>query len=472
MTDSILIVDDSTFIVEGLMALLKKKYQPIPSYSGEECLAILMTVKPSIIILDIMMEPMDGWETLARIKENTETRHIPVLMFSAKKISPEEAETNRIIIDDFITKPVNPKKLLEAIDRVLARQDFNKNIIQTWTAAGVSPEIIDEYLDVKTNLDVDLSLLAVMKRQLDLAHQDAKNRNELLASIAVIEDRVVVSRARIDTFCREKSAVLPALVRPGMRSITESAISVPSLAQKPETPKNDPAGQSVTTGSIPLMEEPVAPLPEPEQHGIPTDGRIQNPKPAPPPLPEEHLQADEQLPAAAVAPRVDTSRIIIPPLVHEPVFLSPPVVEPAEPVSLPVNTLSARGEIRSPEINPVNIGTTESESQDLDSLFEPFEMPAEPEVSSHYDPGIVGQPSTISSVPRKATGAGTPLAVRPGGGTRTPSMLAPATTRRGPAAAQDPVTDRHPGDPLPASSGSFFSRLIATITGLFKKKKS
>ncbi len=92
MTDSILIVDDSSFIVEGLVAILKKSYRTLAGYGGQQCLDILKKEKPSIIILDIMMEPIDGWETLARIKENPDTRKIPVLMFSAKKISAKEAE--------------------------------------------------------------------------------------------------------------------------------------------------------------------------------------------------------------------------------------------------------------------------------------------------------------------------------------------------------------------------------------------
>ncbi|MFA6226715.1 MAG: response regulator [Methanoregula sp.] len=110
LPDTILIVDDSSFIVDGLVAILKKCYRPIAVYGGQQCLDILRNVKPSIIILDIMMEPIDGWETLSRIKENPDTRYIPILMFSAKKISAKEAEEHRISIDDFITKPITPKK--------------------------------------------------------------------------------------------------------------------------------------------------------------------------------------------------------------------------------------------------------------------------------------------------------------------------------------------------------------------------
>ncbi len=136
VTATILIVDDSTFIVEGLVALLRKSYRAIPSYGGEECLVMLRTEHPDVIVLDIMMEPVDGWETLARIKENPATRHIPVLMFSAKKISPDEAEAHRIRIDDFLTKPVNPRELVTAIEKILERENRKKKILYHWTRAG------------------------------------------------------------------------------------------------------------------------------------------------------------------------------------------------------------------------------------------------------------------------------------------------------------------------------------------------
>ena len=191
MTDTILIVDDSSFIVDGLVSILKKKYNPLAVYGGQQCLEILKKEKPSIIILDIMMEPMDGWETLARIKENPATRHIPVLMFSAKKISPEEAEEHRINIDDFITKPVTPKKLIEAIEKVLARQKANRECIESWCAAGIRQDRIDEYTSLVTSQEVDVSLLQNMKVQFSLIRdEDTKARADLETVIMAIEARI------------------------------------------------------------------------------------------------------------------------------------------------------------------------------------------------------------------------------------------------------------------------------------------
>ena len=122
--DTILIVDDSPYIVDGLVALLKRKgFNPIASHGGDEALSLLATVKPDLVLLDIMMEPMDGWETLDRIKANPATRDLPVLMFSAKKITPEEAQQHCLNIEDFVSKPVNPSQLLDAIKRVFDAEE-------------------------------------------------------------------------------------------------------------------------------------------------------------------------------------------------------------------------------------------------------------------------------------------------------------------------------------------------------------
>jgi hypothetical protein len=138
-----------------------------------------------------MMEPMDGWETLARIKENPATRHIPVLMFSAKKISAEEAEEHRISIDDFVTKPVTPKKLIEAIEKVLARQKANRECVESWCAAGIGQDRIDEYTSLMTSQEVDVSLLQNMKVQLSLIRdEDTKARADLENVITAIEARI------------------------------------------------------------------------------------------------------------------------------------------------------------------------------------------------------------------------------------------------------------------------------------------
>ena len=109
---TILVVDDSPFIVDVFVTMLERGgYRTVAAYGGEECLEILKTVTPDLILLDIMMEPVDGWETLERIKENPETKEIPVLMLTAKQLTPAEAQEYGIYIEDYVLKPITHREL-------------------------------------------------------------------------------------------------------------------------------------------------------------------------------------------------------------------------------------------------------------------------------------------------------------------------------------------------------------------------
>lgn len=199
VSTSVLVVDDSSFIVEGLVSILKKhSYRPLAAYSGEQCLKILKTEIPDIIILDILMEPMDGWETLARIRQDPRARHIPVLIFSAKKLSIEDAETYRISIDDFIAKPIVPATLLTAIDRVLHRHEADSRLAAFWRSAGVDENSIDTYLSVKNELTIDTQLHAVLQRQADLCSGDSASCRDIINALHAIEDRIRAARIQLD----------------------------------------------------------------------------------------------------------------------------------------------------------------------------------------------------------------------------------------------------------------------------------
>jgi two-component system OmpR family response regulator len=164
VNDSILIVDDSPYIVDGLVALFKRKgFRPIAAHGGDEAISILLTSKPDLILLDIMMEPMDGWETLEKIKANPETCDLPVLMFSAKKISPEEAREHSLNIEDFVSKPVNPAQLLDSINRIFERRSSVKLEATVAKDAGFEATIISEYSALRKSIAVDRNLLVVLK---------------------------------------------------------------------------------------------------------------------------------------------------------------------------------------------------------------------------------------------------------------------------------------------------------------------
>ncbi len=123
MKNLVMIVDDDPDIVSILKIFLRKKgYDTIESLSGEECLKKVDYVRPDIIVMDVMMPGIGGWDACKRLKENKSTSSIPVVILSVmgekrdKKKSIEYAHA-----DEHLTKPVDTKKLYETLGKFLSQ---------------------------------------------------------------------------------------------------------------------------------------------------------------------------------------------------------------------------------------------------------------------------------------------------------------------------------------------------------------
>jgi len=453
--DTILIVDDSSFIVEGLLALLKTKYRPLAAYDGAECLDILTKETPAVIILDIMMEPMDGWETLARIKENPKTRQIPVLMFSAKKISPEEADEHRISFDDFITKPVSPKKIIEAIEKVLARRDTNRASVGRWRSAGVSQEKIDEYLSLVTSLEVDLSLCQNMKIQYDIIHPREKDQSEFPAVIAAIEDRIRQERGLIDTLAREMNDARE------KTSVDAGTEAVPEPEFRPKIPVPD-GTDTLNPDTQPGTAEPMAGLSLPDERA-----------PVIPLL--SHTGPDT---VVSILPPVETA-----PSAEMPETTGPGMQENGDASRNDAGDLHAL-----PEVLPEQAGTAPGEENPvLVSVSAPEDTPVKPDQRGSLDiRHTFSERERSPGAPDTITDAGAIPGYRPvvpadpdvprvsgnepltGAGTDVP-MVWDRSRERKKSVMQPPA---QPGRSAPGSpvKGGLLARIIAMITGLFRKK--
>ena len=115
--DKVLIVDDDMDIVYLVGKLLKKAgYRVIDAYSGKECLEKIKE-KPDLVLLDIMMPDIDGWEVCKRIKENPFTRLIPVAMLSVRRSEEDVRRSyDYAHADAHIAKPLNRKELISAVE--------------------------------------------------------------------------------------------------------------------------------------------------------------------------------------------------------------------------------------------------------------------------------------------------------------------------------------------------------------------
>jgi len=113
---TVLIVDDNPDIRDVFTTFLTiSGFSTLTASGGEECLELLKKTHPDIILLDIMMEPMNGWETLTQIKNQPDCKDIPVFMVSGKVLSEDEWKKYDGQYKMYIMKPVTPEQLTEAI---------------------------------------------------------------------------------------------------------------------------------------------------------------------------------------------------------------------------------------------------------------------------------------------------------------------------------------------------------------------
>jgi DNA-binding response OmpR family regulator len=112
----ILVVDDEAYIVHILeFTLGMEGFEVITAFDGEEAILKAERDTPDLIVLDIMMPKLDGYETCRRLKNIDTTRHIPVILLSAKGRSMDQKVGIDAGADEYITKPFSPRKLVERI---------------------------------------------------------------------------------------------------------------------------------------------------------------------------------------------------------------------------------------------------------------------------------------------------------------------------------------------------------------------
>ena len=123
MVKTILVVDDYSDIVVSVKQVLEDttgEYRVISADSGEKCLQILQqdTALPDLILLDIMMPGMSGWDVAARIKQNDRWRDVPIVFLTAKG-DEMSVGIGHLASDDYIVKPFDIMKLKECVKRIL-----------------------------------------------------------------------------------------------------------------------------------------------------------------------------------------------------------------------------------------------------------------------------------------------------------------------------------------------------------------
>jgi two-component system, OmpR family, response regulator len=206
---TIMVVDDSPFIVDVFVTMLERGgYRTVAAYGGEECLEILKTVMPDLILLDIMMEPMDGWETLERIKENPSTKEIPVLMLTAKQLTPAEAQEYGIYIEDYVLKPITHRELYDAIEHVLNRRQAIKSDVDIARQSGFDAQVVSEYARLSKSIDVNKRLLKILETTYNINDVKMRVSEDISRAIKSMETNIKFQEGRLQQIKDELSGTL------------------------------------------------------------------------------------------------------------------------------------------------------------------------------------------------------------------------------------------------------------------------
>jgi CheY-like chemotaxis protein len=118
----VLIVDDDPVILRLLQINFRLEgYEVDTATRGEEALERARSDRPDVVVLDVMMPGIDGWEVCRRLKETPEARNIPIIFLSARAQDEDRERSYALGVDEYVTKPFDPSHLAEIVRRLLAK---------------------------------------------------------------------------------------------------------------------------------------------------------------------------------------------------------------------------------------------------------------------------------------------------------------------------------------------------------------
>ena len=96
-------------------------FRVIEAADGEQGIALARSEQPDVILMDVSIPIIDGWEATRRLKADPVTAHIPVIALTAHALAADRERALDVGCDDYLPKPVEPRAVVEAIERILSR---------------------------------------------------------------------------------------------------------------------------------------------------------------------------------------------------------------------------------------------------------------------------------------------------------------------------------------------------------------
>ncbi len=204
MAVRILVVDDEADIVRMLKYNLEKEgYEVISASNGKAALEKAHS-RPDLIVLDVMMPQMDGWEVIRQLKRTQDTASIPVMFLTAKGTEIDEVLGLELGADDYIVKPISPRKLIARIKTALRK----KNV----SADSSKQEDILRIQNIVINLPnysvkIDKEEVFLPKKEFEVLAYLAQHRGRVVTRESLLNriwgDGVIVVDRTIDVHVRK-----------------------------------------------------------------------------------------------------------------------------------------------------------------------------------------------------------------------------------------------------------------------------
>ncbi|RLC94172.1 MAG: two-component system response regulator [Chloroflexi bacterium] len=121
---TVICIEDEPEMIDLIRLILGRKgFDLIGAIGGREGIDAVRQLKPDLVLLDLMMPDMDGWEVYQHMKADDELKSIPVIVVTAKAQSIDKVLGLHIAkVDDYVTKPFGPQELLQSVNRVLGTE--------------------------------------------------------------------------------------------------------------------------------------------------------------------------------------------------------------------------------------------------------------------------------------------------------------------------------------------------------------
>lgn len=235
MTEKILVVDDDINALKLIgYTLHKEGYEIIAAQSGQEALAKAQEERPQLVILDIMMPHMDGYEVCRRLRATPQTAQLPVIMLTAKGQVEDKVAGFEAGADDYLTKPVIPAELVARVKALLLRSAYTaparaKSIALIGAKGGVGVTTLAVNLAVTlAQLDKDVILLDLQPYSGAVALQLGVSPVNTLANLLEREPTALSQRVVEDSLIRHPSGISMLPAAQGPQSV-RGEITLPHL---------------------------------------------------------------------------------------------------------------------------------------------------------------------------------------------------------------------------------------------------